>query len=313
MLKHRLFFGAILIAVLVGMIYADNWLSGAFASDQTREAFKGIGLYSFNGPFVTIVIVGLVILGTWELHRLFVGAGHGPLLIWPALINIFLVLTTFFARNGPAAGEIGRRSVDYQYTVVWLTMALVGTAFLIARRRRTERAIGDIATTLLLILYLGLLPQYLLRVRVADPSGGVWLLLYFVGTVKICDIGAYFTGRAVGRHKLIKWLSPGKTVEGLAGGVACSILVAVLVPWLVEKYASSSSDLHGLFPGLGRACVFGLLMALVGQAGDLLESLFKRDAQAKDSANAVPAFGGVLDILDSPLLAAPIAYLMLVE
>ncbi len=313
MLKHRLFFGAILIAVLVGLIYGDHRLSAMFGGDRAPDAFRTVGLFQFNGAIIAAVVAILVILGTRELRRLFVAAGHAPLLIWPAFVNVVLVLFTFMARNGPASGEIGRSSADYQFTVAWLTIALLGTAFLIARRRKTERAIGDIGTTLFIIFYLGLLPQYLLRIRLIDPIDGVWLLLYFVATVKICDIGAYFTGRSLGRHKLIPWLSPGKTVEGLVGGVAASVIVAVGVPFAVGSLAPASSDLHGLFPGTRWAVVFGVLMALIGQAGDLLESLIKRDAQAKDSAGAIPAFGGVLDILDSPLLAAPIAYGMLIE
>ena len=313
MLKHRLFYGALLIAGLVGLLCADDWVSGAAVGDRMPGWLCEGGLCSGHGAVVAAVVMVLVVLGTWELRRLFRAAGHAPLLVWPVLVNVVLILCTFYARNGPAAGEIGRRSADYQYTVVWLTIALFGACILIGRRRRTERAVGDIATTLLAIFYLGLLPQYLVRVRLADPSDGAWLLLYFVGTVKACDISAYFTGRAVGRHKLIEWLSPKKTIEGLAGGVAGSVVVATLVPILVEQFAPASSDLHGLFPELGRACVFGVMMALFGQAGDLLESLIKRDAQAKDSAGAVPAFGGVLDILDSPLAAAPIAYWMLLQ
>lgn len=310
MLSRRLFFGALLIAVLLGLIYADDWLSIAIA-DRIPEALTSVGVHTCNGPVITLVIIGLVVLGTWELRRLFVTAGHTPLLGWAVVVNVGLVLIPFYAGNAMATDAVERRATDYQYTVIWLTIALLGTGLLIARRRKTDRAVGDIATTLFIVFYLGLLPQYIVRLRLVESSGAVWLLLYFVGTVKICDIGAYFTGIAIGKHKLIEWLSPHKTLEGLAGGVAASILVAALVPLLIRRFGSAASGLPELFPGLAGACVFGLFMALTGQAGDLLESLMKRDAQAKDSASAIPAFGGVLDILDSPLLAAPIAYWML--
>ena len=137
--------------------------------------------------------------------------------------------------------------------------------------------------------------------------------MYVVATVKVCDIGAFFTGMAIGRNKMIEWLSPKKTLEGLAGGVAASIAVAVLTPIIIDRLAPASSALRGLFPSLGVATIFGLLMAIVGQGGDLVESLFKRDAKAKDSANAIPAFGGVLDVLDSPLWAAPVAWWLLIH
>jgi phosphatidate cytidylyltransferase len=313
MLKHRLLFGALLIAALVGLIFADDWLSGLVAADGLPEMLTRLGLHTCDGPLITVVLLVLVVIGTRELHRLFGAAGHAPLGAWPVLINVGLVLIAFHAGNGPTEDGISRRAADHRHTVEWLTIALLGAALLTARRRKTDHAVSDIATTLLMVLYLGLLPQYIIRLRLGAPGGAAWLLLYFLGTVKVCDIGAYFTGRALGRHKLIPWLSPGKTIEGLAGGVACSVLVAMLVPLLAGAWAEPSSPVGQLFPGPVKTCVFGLLMGLAGQGGDLLESLLKRDARVKDSAKGIPAFGGVLDILDSPLVAAPFACWMLLE
>ena len=101
--------------------------------------------------------------------------------------------------------------------------------------------------------------------------GSTMILVMILLVVKATDIGGFFGGRALGKHKLIFWLSPGKTWEGL---------------------------------------IFGGVLGGIGQAGDLLESLMKRDAEVKDSGALVPGFGGILDIIDSPLLAAPFAYLM---
>ena len=102
-------------------------------------------------------------------------------------------------------------------------------------------------------------------------------------------------------------------MEGLLGGVAASVVYAVGVPLLVGRWADPSSTVRELFPPLLRCASFGILMALVGQAGDLLESLIKRDAAAKDAGDAIPAFGGILDILDSLLLTAPLACWILLE
>jgi phosphatidate cytidylyltransferase len=116
--------------------------------------------------------------------------------------------------------------------------------------------------------------------------------------VKFTDIGAYFTGKSIGRHKLIAWLSPGKTWEGLIGGLLVAALVgAACAPFLVEVE---------WWQGL----IFGAIFGFVGQCGDLLESLMKRDAEVKDSGNTIPGFGGVLDVIDSPLVTAPVAYLL---
>ncbi len=311
MLKHRLFFGAILIAVLVGLVYADDWLSRVTSGDMPGFCVR-FGIHGCDGLLVTIVILALVILASLELHRLFIAAGHTPLKAWPAMASAGLVLIPFLVANGSLVDEVGRNAADSQCTVTWLTVSLMVTALLVASRRKIDGATGAIASTLLMIAYLGLLSQYLVRLRVCQGEGAAWLLLYVMGVVKFCDIGAYFTGRAIGRNKMIVWLSPKKTFEGLAGGVAFSMAAAVFIPVAVRAWSSGGSPIATMLPEPGTACVFGLLMALVGQGGDLLESLFKRSAQAKDSANAIPAFGGVLDIIDSPLLAAPIAYWMLV-
>jgi phosphatidate cytidylyltransferase len=116
----------------------------------------------------------------------------------------------------------------------------------------------------------------------------------------MCDTGAYFTGRSLGKHKLILWLSPGKTWEGLVGGIALASVFGVLGVWL----GAVSQPKYPIALGLATGVVF----ALLGQAGDLMMSLLKRDAGIKDSGRSLPGFGGILDVLDSPLLVAPFAY-----
>jgi phosphatidate cytidylyltransferase len=325
MLKVRVLLGSLFIAGVVGLFYADAWLAQAPAV-RPCSCLAWLGLRGCDGAPILMVLGVLVVLGTRELYHLFAAAGHAPLLAWPVVVNVGLLLIVFYAANvgcgfacavqcppSSADAEVGRYVTSVQaVTIGWLTVGLMGAAVIIAARRRTEGAIGAIAATLLIIVYLGLLPQYLLRLRYAHAAAGPWLLLYFLGVVKFCDIGAYFTGRAIGRHKLIEWLSPKKTIEGLAGGVAASVLLAVLVPALVRRFAPAA-PIAEVLPDVARAVVFGVAMALVGQAGDLLESLFKRDARRKDSADMIPAFGGVLDILDSPLLAAPVACWILLQ
>jgi len=109
---------------------------------------------------------------------------------------------------------------------------------------------------------------------------------------------------SIGRHKLIPWLSPGKTVEGFVGGIVLAMIVAVIANWLL------ASEGYTALP-VGMALLLGLLLAVFGQAGDLCMSLLKRDAGIKDSSAILPGMGGVMDVLDSLLLAAPIAWLML--
>ncbi len=312
-MKHRLIFGSLFIAMLLGLIYADEHFATAEFFTRAPEALSALGVLSLGGLIVTLILLALVILATREMTLLLRGAGHEPLGGWPIVVNVALLLIPFVAANGYPADPAALHARDWMLTTAAVVIAFVGTAIGVAARRTTDHAMAAIGATLLGILYVGLLAPFIIRIRVFGPPGASWLLLYYIGVVKFCDMGAYFTGRAIGRTKLIEWLSPKKTIEGLAGGVTASVVVAVVIPMIVRSLASPESPVQTLFPTPFRAAIFGVAMALVGHAGDLLESLFKRDAKAKDSAAAIPAFGGVLDIIDSPLLTAPLAYWILLS
>jgi phosphatidate cytidylyltransferase len=116
---------------------------------------------------------------------------------------------------------------------------------------------------------------------------------------KCCDIGAYSMGRLFGRHKMTPILSPKKTWEGAAGGLAA----AVLVTMAMDRFGPALLHRN---PALEIA--FGLTVGLAGMLGDLAESLLKRDCARKDASSAVPGFGGVLDVVDAVIFAAPVAY-----
>jgi len=147
------------------------------------------------------------------------------------------------------------------------------------------------------IVYLGLLSSFVLAIRI---DFGPWPLLMFVYVVKTADIGAYAIGSPFGRHKFSPKISPSKSWEGMAGAVATAIIVAIGF--------AVSCDIMAWW----LAVIFGLCFAFIGQFGDLAESMLKRDAEQKDSANKVPGFGGILDVIDSPLVAAPFSYLFFI-
>lgn len=301
MLRQRLFFGTILIVALLALLYADHRLSESMSVAD--------GILRFDGLIVTLVAAVLVLLGAAELNALLRAAGHAPLALWPTAVSIVLVALPWLNHSGLLNTPAGHTPPLAQWTAGCIAAAFFGVSFFVASDRRIEGATARIAVSLLPVIYLGLLAQFIVLVRL-EAHGGVGLLLYYVATVKLCDIGAYFTGLAIGRHKFIPWLSPKKTWEGFFGGIAASMLFATGISWRMGGGGDAATS---ALPGVPMACVFGLLMAVVGQGGDLLESLFKREAAAKDSASAIPAFGGVLDILDSILPTAPVAYLLLIQ
>ncbi len=142
-----------------------------------------------------------------------------------------------------------------------------------------------------------------------EGVAGVLMLLATITVVKFGDIGAYTVGRLIGRHKLAPHLSPGKTIEGAIGGLAASAFGAWLVLAWIWPRAVGFKPIH---VDVDEWLSFGILVGLAGMMGDLAESLLKRDAAMKDSSRWLPGFGGVLDIVDSLLFAAPVAYFFFV-
>jgi phosphatidate cytidylyltransferase len=167
--------------------------------------------------------------------------------------------------------------------------------------------VSRIAMNVLAAAYLGLLPSFFVQLRwplgdLPDEGPGSYrggLVLALVLFVPKCgDIGAYLAGRFLGRHKMTPALSPKKTWEGFAGGLVGSVFAAVVL-----------NRFGPLLQGGDLAAVaFGLVVGLAGVLGDLAESLIKRDSRQKDAAQTMPGFGGVLDIVDSVIFAAPVAY-----
>ncbi|MGL6073170.1 MAG: phosphatidate cytidylyltransferase [Fimbriiglobus sp.] len=154
-----------------------------------------------------------------------------------------------------------------------------------------------VAMTIFATAYLALLPSFLVKLM-WQPNAIAWMLLA-IFVPKCCDIGAYFTGRLIGRTPFSPKISPKKTWEGFAGGLVLSSVTAVGIHLVQPLFA------FGILEALG----FGIVVGTVGVLGDLAESVIKRDFGHKDAAKKLPGFGGLLDVLDSILLAAPVAYL----
>lgn len=170
------------------------------------------------------------------------------------------------------------------------------------RKAQPAGAIGAAGVTLLGAIYLGVLGGFYL---IMCKEHSAWVVLAVILITKMGDSGAYFTGHAMGKHKLILWLSPGKTWEGFIGAMVWAAAFAALFAW-IGRYMTPAHEFN-----IAGAALGGVLLAIIGHAGDLTMSLFKRDAGIKDSGALLPGFGGVLDILDSILLTAPAAYWML--
>lgn len=148
---------------------------------------------------------------------------------------------------------------------------------------------------------------YLLRHHrfVVDPAAGSALLLYPVILTWLSDTGAYFTGRAFGKTKLMPAVSPGKTRAGAIGALVVTLVASLVYNAIVLR------PLAQLALAPWTAAIFGVVISAVGQVGDLVESMLKREAGVKDSSRILPGHGGILDRLDSLYFVLPVAYLIL--
>ncbi len=177
----------------------------------------------------------------------------------------------------------------------------------IRRYRRAGEAIVNAALAIYTLAYVGLLMSFLIALRLfRDNEWGMLAILSTIIIVKISDSSAFAVGKLIGRRKLSPLLSPGKTVEGAVGGLVGGCLAAWLVFWLLMPWLF---DEPVVAPAWWRVLAYGLVVTLAGMLGDLAESLLKRDMQSKDSSRWLPGLGGVLDIVDSVLVAGPAAYL----
>ena len=184
------------------------------------------------------------------------------------------------------------------------TIALIVIVLLVTQTFRFSKDFSKMLTgiglTLIGILYVAFLGGFLVATRVGFqgvPGLSTDLLGYFFLVLFGADSGAYFTGRAIGKHKLAPAISPGKTVEGLIGGITAAAAFGALATfWFFPELPYQWS--------IPLACV----LAIVGVLGDLAESAMKRGAKAKDAASILPGHGGLLDRLDSLLFGAPILY-----
>ncbi len=188
-----------------------------------------------------------------------------------------------------------------------LTVLLVAMLLAELRRGASKQTLVNASSTLLGVLYIGWLGAHVVALRELPWTLGVpyaqgmsfALLPFFLAWT--CDTAAYLVGRAWGRHQLAPRVSPQKSVEGAAGGLVASIAAgAVARVWFAP------------FLSWGLALGLGALVGVFAQLGDLVESLLKRDAEAKESSSLIPGHGGVLDRFDSLLFAAPLVYYFLV-
>lgn len=294
MLRWRLLFAAIIIVPLIGLVYAD---------------FN----HNFGAPGILLLPLGLVagLLAAGEILDMFKHKGH-DVVAWPVYCGITLILAATSAPLGwqllgaeyPVDCPLGKLGWPLAAAALSVGLVFIGEMM---RYKEPGGVIVNVALGMFATLYIGLLLTFIAELRLLDSNErGMAALVSLIFVTKLSDTGAYFVGKSFGRHKLAPRLSPGKTIEGAIGGITA----ACLASWVFFHFIAPKILVAGTPPPpLWGVLLYGAIVAVAGMLGDLSESLLKRDMERKDSSSWLPGLGGVLDILDSLLAAAPPAFI----
>lgn len=232
--------------------------------------------------FFSITIMFFIILGLYEFFTMLEKKG----------INIYKYFGIGMGMVIPLS-IILRFELTKKWELFFIVLMLLFLILMQFKRRKNSGVVVDISTTLFGILYVSWFLSFLIKIRFMPNGAG--LLAAVLLMTKLGDIGAYLVGSRYGKTPLMPRISPKKTVEGAIGGLFFSVLGA-----LASRAFLNFNYLH--------LAIIGVALSVLGQLGDLSESLIKRDCAVKDSGNILPGMGGVLDELDSLLFTAPAFY-----
>ncbi len=262
---------------------------------------------------IFLIVVFLSFREFWPMCR---ATGHQTFSIWGTASGCGLVALHYVAmRLATAPGTLASVKHANDILMGGLALAVLGSFLLTARRHQFEASLGGVAVTCLGLLYIFFLPSFVLKLRHLNSDGLIggpvagWnqfghnMVVATIVLAKGCDVWAYLIGRLLGKHKAFPQLSPGKTIEGVAAGLLGSVLLSLLLHWDGIGVLSNFS--------IVKSCIIGFCIGLAGIMGDLTESLLKRSAGAKDAGHVVPGYGGALDVVDSLMVAGPVAYFLI--
>lgn len=252
------------------------------------------------------LVAALSLLCLREFYRLTIDCGIFPFKNLGYVAGPLWIIAAEWDLSG-GAGMFGLKA---GWTVFVFLCA--GAMLLQLTRRTNDNALNNVAVTVFGVVYCCVMPGLSVHLRhlsLGGPGGwpmhGVEFAVVCIFVSKVSDVGALLTGSRWGKHKLIPRLSPGKTREGALGGLLFSI-------FLLQFMAFTEPEMALAQLGKPLLVLLSFLLAAGGLAGDLIESAFKRNSQRKDAGAGVPGFGGMLDLVDSLMIATPVMYFFLV-
>jgi phosphatidate cytidylyltransferase len=262
--------------------------------------FSGNPLVS-DGVFLLIVVF-LALAGLGEFYGLAEKRGLACFKYCGLAAGVLLMVGTFLNVTGKI-GMQGSPARVNDFETGFLILFVLGLCLRQFFSKSNTAGITAIATTLFGLMYVPWLLNFIQKINFFPVVEGKYFLLYFILVTKFSDTGAYAVGSLIGRHKMIPRISPGKTWEGFAGAIAFSTGASLVFVHVFGAHMFGMNTRH--------AIILGIVLSVTAVIGDLIESLFKREAGVKDSGRLFPGIGGILDLLDSLLFNAPIMYLYL--
>ena len=262
-----------------------------------------LGIVYLGGLPLVVLVAAAGALAVRELFDLAARVEIQPLRALGVMLALAFAPVTYAALVRPDVAH----ALDRWWPFGLGIGVIVALILLLAVRSPTQRPLASVSVTLFGAVYTGALPAFLLVIRHGNHEGGAWAgtaLVFFPLVVTwVCDTAAMFGGRAMKGPKLAPTVSPGKTWSGTLAGVAGALVVVPI--WLPLIF-----DPAGVSITYVQALIIAAVLGTVGQLGDLVESLFKREAGVKDSSHLIPGHGGVLDRLDSLYFVVPVAALL---
>lgn len=287
--KLKTFFRRLLSTVVLWAII----LTALFCGNQA------ISDYSF-----LVVMVFLAVTGLAEFYGIAAKRDLVCFSAWGVFCGALLIIGSFFELTGHI-GTQGSPARVNDFETSFIILFVLGLCLRQFFSRSNTAGIVAISTTLFGLMYVPWLLNFIQKINFFPGlmHNGKFYVLYFILVTKFSDTGAYAVGSLIGKHKMIPRISPGKTWEGFGGAIAVSTGASVLFAWFFRDKLEGMNWIH--------AVILGVVLSVCAVVGDLIESIFKREAGVKDSGRFFPGIGGILDLLDSLLFNAPIMYLYL--
>jgi phosphatidate cytidylyltransferase len=250
-----------------------------------------------------LILIFLSVTGLREFYGMVGKLGHACYDRAGIFGGVLLLVATFCYISGQfhIAASPSRMN---DFEISFLILFVLGLCIRQFVSRHTTTGIVAISTTLFGLMYVPWLLNFVQKINFFGQGvDGHFYILYFIIVTKMSDCGAYAVGSLIGKHKMIPRISPGKTWEGFGGAIFGSTLASVVFTYFAGGHLLGMKMVH--------AVILGVVLSITAVVGDLIESLFKREAGLKDSGKLFPGIGGILDLLDSLLFNAPLMYLYL--